>query len=366
MNDLIKIEQLPIITERLEARGLEIKQKIGEALSMVCTDDTVKIIKVVRAELTKEFKLLEEQRKQVKNAVMAPYDAFEAVYKANVTNLFKPADDQLKAKIDDVEDTIKAVKAADVREYFDGYLAGFPAIDFLTFERVGLNITKSANSEALKKQCFDFINKVSDELDMIAELPDQAEVLVEYIPTLNAAQAITTVAAKRRAIEAQKAAIEAQKIVRIPEPIPEPIPGPIPEPVAEPAKIVWVQYKNDQGDFAGVKYSYLLPESGDYFIDQILEVDTKKGKATVRISDYGTIDEVPAHILPYLKYLPEPKPIDDFAIPDFSTDDFEFPTHETKEPAGKATYRIAIVDTVERIDALQEILKSLEYYFYEI
>ena len=219
MNELITIEQLPIITQRLEEKSIEIKQKTAEYLTMICTDETVKVVKAARAELNNEKKDFEAQRIAIKNKIMEPYNAFDRIYKACITDIYADADAKLKVKIDDVEDGIKAIKAADVREYFDSYIEDFPAIDFLTFERVGLNITKTANTEALKKQCADFINKISDDLDMIALQPDQAEILVEYIPTLNAAQAITTVASKHRAIELQKAAIEAQKVVYVPAPV---------------------------------------------------------------------------------------------------------------------------------------------------
>lgn len=288
MKELMLIKQLPIITQHLEEKSLEIKAKTANYLSMPCTDKTVKAVKAARAELNSGKKEFETRRIAIKKKILEPYEAFEKIYKANITDIYADADSQLKIKIDDVEDSIKALHAADVRQYFDSYLADFPAIDFLTFERVGLNITKTVSVEALIKQCADFIDKVSDDLDMIALQADQGEILVEYIPTLNAVQAITTVASRHKAIEAQKAAIEAQKQTY--------------KPVATPVIVT---------------------------------------------------------------------PIDDFAIPDFSPSDFDFPELEPKiapitKSTGTATYRIAIIDTIERIDALIDMLERLGYYYDEI
>ena len=80
-DQLIVVKQLPIIEEKLQALSIEIDEKVENALSLVCTEETRKDIKEVRASLTKQFKELEEQRKFVKNAVLDPYNKFEEIYK---------------------------------------------------------------------------------------------------------------------------------------------------------------------------------------------------------------------------------------------------------------------------------------------
>jgi Protein of unknown function (DUF1351). len=98
MNDLIIIEQLPIIKERLASVSEEISKKTEEALAMICTEDTVKTVKTLRADLNKEFAEMEAQRKAVKDAVMKPYDEFEALYKDLISSKFKNADAELKTR----------------------------------------------------------------------------------------------------------------------------------------------------------------------------------------------------------------------------------------------------------------------------
>ena len=89
MNDLIIIKQLPIIEEKLKQISDEIEVRTTNALSLICTDSTVKEIKVLRADLNKDYKELETQRKAVKKEVLAPYEAFEEVYKKYVSDKFK-------------------------------------------------------------------------------------------------------------------------------------------------------------------------------------------------------------------------------------------------------------------------------------
>ena len=78
----------------------------------------MKAVKEVRANLNKDFKELEQQRKDVKTAVLAPYEQFENIYKECVTDKFKSADKDLKDKIDAVESDLKAQKQQEIKEYF--------------------------------------------------------------------------------------------------------------------------------------------------------------------------------------------------------------------------------------------------------
>ena len=58
MNNLIEIKQLPIIEEQLKSVSDEIDKKVKKAKNLICTEESVKIIKQVRADLNKEFKEL--------------------------------------------------------------------------------------------------------------------------------------------------------------------------------------------------------------------------------------------------------------------------------------------------------------------
>ena len=71
--NLIVIKQLPQIEEHLKDLSTEIDVKVNNAKKLVCTEETVKTVKQVRADLTKDFKNLEEQRKTVKEQILANF-----------------------------------------------------------------------------------------------------------------------------------------------------------------------------------------------------------------------------------------------------------------------------------------------------
>jgi len=209
-NQLIVVKQLPIIEQQLLSVKAEVEAKVSTALSMVCTEDTVKTIKEVRAVLTKDFNAYEEARKTVKAQVYEPYAIFEKVYKDCITNIFKPADTQLKAKIDEVENELKRQTEAEIDTYFIELLQA-SNIDFVTFKSTGINITLSASKSSLKKQAKGFVDKIVDELALIDTQDNKAEILVEYKKSLNVAQAITTVSARHKAIEDEQKRVEEVK-----------------------------------------------------------------------------------------------------------------------------------------------------------
>lgn len=203
MENLIIIKQLPIIEEQLKAMSIEIDEKVEFSKSLVCTEDTVKEIKKTRAELNSDFKNLEEKRKEVKMAVLQPYNDFEATYKMYVSDKFNMADKDLKTKIDDVENQLKEDKASEIKAFFEEYRIS-NNIDFVKYENAGINVTLSASIKSLKEQAKSFIDRITDDLALIDTQEHKAEIMVEYKKTLNCSQAITTVTSRLKAIEEQK------------------------------------------------------------------------------------------------------------------------------------------------------------------
>ena len=166
MENLIIIKQLPMIEEQLKAMSIEIDEKVELAKSLICTEDTVKEIKKTRAELNSDFKNLEEKRKEVKMAVLQPYNDFEATYKMYVSDKFNMADKDLKTKIDDVENQLKEDKAAEIKAFFEEYRIS-NNIDFVKYENAGINVTLSASIKSLKEQAKSFIDRITDDLALI-------------------------------------------------------------------------------------------------------------------------------------------------------------------------------------------------------
>ena len=201
--ELIVVKQLPIIEEQLKSLSDEIDKKVSQALSLVVSDETVKEVKKVRAELNADFKDLEQKRKSVKEQVMNPYMQFEEVYKRYVTDKFKYVDEELKKKISMVETEQLNAKSKEIKDYFEEYKVS-KNIDFITFENANINITLSASNKSLKEQAKAFIDKVCDDLALIDSQEHKEEILIEYKRSLNVSLAITTVVNRYKELEELK------------------------------------------------------------------------------------------------------------------------------------------------------------------
>ena len=218
MNEnIITVQQLPVIVyERLESVGQEIDKRIA-ALDLdkhLVTEDTKKAVKDTRAILNKELDNFEEQRKRIKEQIVAPYEAFEKAYNSFIKVKYEKADGILKVKIDEFDRKLKADKEARIRAYFTE-LCQANNIDFLPFERLCLNIRLNDSDKSLKDIVNNNIDNVVKSLEFIESLTDpdeyKAEVLADYKQTLDVMIAINNAKYRKQQREAELQRLEAQK-----------------------------------------------------------------------------------------------------------------------------------------------------------
>jgi hypothetical protein len=210
---LIEVIQLPEIYQQLHAVKAGIMNRVKQALALECTEETRALVKAERTAMNNEFKELEKRRIAIKKEIMTPYEQFEVVYKSCVTDIFTPATDELKAKIDRVEDGIKAEKESKVMDYFNE-LCTAKSIDFVKFEQTGAVVTLSVSLKKLKDTVKAFLDKVSDDLQMIDTQEHKAEILVEFKQSLNVSQAIMNVNNRHKAIDEERQRAEQARIER--------------------------------------------------------------------------------------------------------------------------------------------------------
>ena len=164
MKNQIQLVQSPIIKHDLISVGANVSKRIEElnVENLVATNDTIKSMKSLRAELNKEAKEFEEQRKAVKDAVNSPYDEFKKVYDIEVIGKYTKAISTLKTKIGVHEIKIKEAKQANIERYFKE-LCLSEKIDFLKFSQLNLKIDLSTSEKKYKDFCNEFVLKVQEE-----------------------------------------------------------------------------------------------------------------------------------------------------------------------------------------------------------
>ena len=201
-NEIIRVEQLPIIREKLSEVSAAAQEKIKNALSLFVSEDTVKTVKTVRADLNKEFAELEGLRKQVKSAILAPYEEFEAIYRELISNHFTTADAALKGRILEVEDALVKEKEEDVRAYFEE-LRVRENLDWVKFEDANIKVNLSASAKGLRDACDNYIKGIVQDINLIRETNEELapEMLVEYKKVRNPLFAIRAVLDRKKELE---------------------------------------------------------------------------------------------------------------------------------------------------------------------
>lgn len=217
-NNLIVVRQLPVIEDQLRQVKAGIETRVSEALALACTEETYKTVKKVRAELNKEYAELEQRRKEVKSAILKPYQDFEALYKECAGDIYTTADRQLRERISYVEDGLKLQRVEDAEAYFDEYRESLGiAPEMVSFATSGIHVTLSESRKATRQKVTAFLDRIAADLKMIETQDNREEILVEYKKTLSVSQAVTTVKERQKAVEQarrQRAEAEAARAAK--------------------------------------------------------------------------------------------------------------------------------------------------------
>lgn len=200
--DLIVINQLPVISEQLDKVKAEIQRRTAFADTVTVSEENRQEIKKMRAAMNAEKSRLDDVYKTAIEKVIAPIQAVQDKYK-DCVGLYTKANSQLKAKIDVIEDGLKLEKENSVKEYFEELVTA-KKIDFISFERLGLKITLSVSEKKLKEQVNNIVERVATDLKAIEIQENKEEILVEYKKSLNVSEAVSIVDARHKAIQAEK------------------------------------------------------------------------------------------------------------------------------------------------------------------
>lgn len=202
---VMKLEQLPIIKHKIKEVGEQVTKRL-ESLNIegqIANEDTIKALKALRADLNKEAKEFEEQRKLIKNGIMNPYTEFEEVYKEYIINKYKEAVELLKKKINSHELAVKAEKQDNLIKYFEE-IKEFENLDWLKWEQLKIEVNLSTSEKKYKEQILELTNQILDDLELINTDKYAAEILVEYKVSLNASNSIKTIRDRKQKEKEEK------------------------------------------------------------------------------------------------------------------------------------------------------------------
>lgn len=201
---MIRCDQPPVIFENLES----VKQNLDSILETVRglpkNDESLAEVKKLRSGLTKDFDVLETQRKQVKTQVIEPYTKAEEKYKKYISGPYKAADAELKDWVDEYQGGMKDECEAKLLEYFDEVCRSM-GIDFVPFNRCGVVVdmamARKKDQKKEREQIYSYLQSVRDDMDALLAMEDPEQLMAEYRKTLNFGQACLNVQSRKLAEE---------------------------------------------------------------------------------------------------------------------------------------------------------------------
>ena len=210
----ISCTQLPVISENLNQVSENLKNLVAGAVALPKNDESLKQVKKLRAELSKEFAQMEEQRKAVKRQVMAPYESAEKKYKEFISDPYKAADSQLRGWVDEYQNGMKNACREYLMDYFNELCAA-NGIDFLPFEScsvvVDMAMARQKEPRAAMEKIEAHVKSVRADLDTILKMYNAADVMAEYIAKPNLAHAVYVAQHRTKLISEMNSCISEQR-----------------------------------------------------------------------------------------------------------------------------------------------------------
>ena len=204
----------PVIIDNLVNIQQNLQSLMMDVSELPRNDESLKHVKQVRANLSKELDKMEAQRKAAKKKALEPYERAEAKYKEYISTPYKEADAKLKEWVDSYQNELKDYCLNTLREYFDELCQTY-GIDFVTFEQMGITVDmamarKVEPTKAMEK-IHNRIESIRDDMELILKLDDAAEIMAEYRKTIDLSVAMTTVTLRRQEKNAMASYIAEQK-----------------------------------------------------------------------------------------------------------------------------------------------------------
>lgn len=185
INEIMKIEQMPVVFEQLERIGTLIDEKTKDLDKLECNEENKQEVKRRRAEINKTLEILETRRKEIKVKLLEPYNIFEDKYNNECKEKLQQANEMLKTKIETIEKLQKDERELELREFAQNWFVAKGIEDYVSFEDIKLNITLSASMKSLEDKIIEFCEKVFNDIKLIEQEEYKEEILLEYKHSLD-------------------------------------------------------------------------------------------------------------------------------------------------------------------------------------
>lgn len=180
-------------------------QAVAEVLdSTVLTEDNIQEVRLSLANARKIVNALETRRKEVKNAILEPYNVLEKQVKI-ITKIINEADDNLRTKVREMEEKEREDKKAVLRELWDKRISLYTFPEYISdpFERwlTPQNLNKTYPVSNSERDMTAWMEQRERDCQSIMGMEAAGYIMDAYTQSLDLACAINTGTARKKKVE---------------------------------------------------------------------------------------------------------------------------------------------------------------------
>ena len=180
-------------------------QSVAEVLnSTVLTEDNVAEVRMTLANARKIVNALETRRKEVKNAILEPYTVLEKQVKI-ITGIINSADDELRAKVKEMEEREREEKKGVLREIWDKRIPLYKFPEYISdpFDRwiQPQHTNKTYPVSNAEKDMTSWMEQRERDCESIMGMDAAGYIMEAYTQSLDLACAISTGLARKKKVE---------------------------------------------------------------------------------------------------------------------------------------------------------------------
>lgn len=189
------------IRNLLQQVSSSIKERTENAKNLAVTENSLMSAKKLRAALNKEFGEWERRRKLFKQSIIDPYEKFLELYKVFIGKHYKQADEELKSKINEIENFLKIEKSAEVFDYFKEYAESIGLKDYPDVKLIIDKINLSESVKSVKLSARKKAQIIKSVYLAVQSMENGDEIWFEYKKDMDFPNAIKIVTDRKRAIK---------------------------------------------------------------------------------------------------------------------------------------------------------------------
>lgn len=203
MNEIIQnelgitIKEGSITFENFETLKENALKTAEDIKTIEVTEESVKAVKKELAAIRKSTDALESGRKEVKKAILEPYQEFEKQVK-ELTGIVNEADEYVRNQVRELEENERREKEDAIFELWEKRNKQYdiPWLNFEMFIKPGY-LNKTTTMKKVESEMVEWFEKVDRDVAAINTMNDSEAILVEYSYTFDVADAVGKVAMKK-------------------------------------------------------------------------------------------------------------------------------------------------------------------------